>query len=98
MKSLSILNIAVATMVAAPLPAVAQTWSPLPVLAASLSASAKPAPRSPRLKTEPAPPLRPAEPSNIDEVPEVDIKPKAEWSANEGLRMTPTRIAYKRRF
>lgn len=88
-------------MVAAPLPALAQTWSSQPAAETPTSVTANPAPSSLRLKTEPAPSLRPVEnveSVDADETPDVDIKPKAEWSADDGLRMTPTRIAYKRRF
>ena len=32
------------------------------------------------------------------DAPQVDIRPKAEWSDNQGLRATPTRVTYKQRF
>ncbi|WP_293676700.1 hypothetical protein [uncultured Phenylobacterium sp.] len=32
------------------------------------------------------------------EVPEVDIRAKADWSDDQGLRASPTKVSFKRRF
>lgn len=97
MKSLSVLIFAVAATVA-PLPVLAQTW-PATVVA---GAPAMTAPGSSLTtlarKDERATGLRLAASLPSGEGPKVDIKPKAEWSDGAGLRMSPTRIAYKRRF
>ena len=34
----------------------------------------------------------------IDSPPEVDLRARAEWSDDQGFRVTPTRVAFKRRF
>ena len=35
---------------------------------------------------------------DADEIPDVDVRPKAEWSDDQGWRASPTRVAFKRRF
>ena len=34
----------------------------------------------------------------VDSPPEVDLRARSEWSDDQGFRMTPTRVAFKRRF
>lgn len=95
--------------VAAPGSALAQTW-PASVVAAGPPMAAAPTrafvviDRDPRLQRRPRS-LPPTEPhvaplrlSAADEVPSVDIRPKDEWSNDQGLRVAPTRVAFKRRF
>lgn len=36
--------------------------------------------------------------SSAAEVPEVDIRPKDSWREDEGFSLSPTRVAFKRRF
>ena len=36
--------------------------------------------------------------AQVDHVPTVDIRPKAEWSDDQGLRFTWTKLGYKQRF
>ncbi|MBL8771013.1 MAG: hypothetical protein JNK30_06480 [Phenylobacterium sp.] len=99
--------IAACLMAGAPLPAMAQAWQATVVAAApraapaqTLSAARTPAADARRqaviLRTEPQ--ARPLDLSPAEDAPEVDIQPKAEWSDDEGLRLTPTRLAFKRRF
>lgn len=33
-----------------------------------------------------------------DETPDVELRARSEWYDDEGLRVTPTRVAFKRRF
>ena len=62
--------------------------------------------RAPRTQTAPLPTDRPQPlklPPRIaladdGDVPEVDIRAKAEWSDDQGLRATPTKVSFKRRF
>lgn len=35
---------------------------------------------------------------SADEVPDVTLRPKAEWTDDQGWRASPTRVAFKRRF
>lgn len=34
----------------------------------------------------------------VDDVPVVEIEPRAEWFDDQGWRVSPTRVAFKRRF
>ena len=71
------------------------------------SSSARPSPPSSSAKRvhfadtdteEPMPRPSAAAPVDHNEVPEVDIRAKAAWSDDEGFRVSPTRVAFKRRF
>ena len=96
----------------APLPALAQTW-PATVVASAprmLPSPARPfvvvrddeagARRQAGIPPSDPTTTRPAtlKLSAPDEVPNVDVRPKAEWSDDQGWRATPTRVAFKRRF
>lgn len=94
-------------LVAAPAPALAQGW-PATVVAAGprmvQATTTQPLVRiEDRALRRPAP-LLPNQPRlkladvEIDEVPDVDIRAKDEWLDDEGLRVSPTRVAFKRRF
>lgn len=105
------LLIAAAAIASAPLPVLAQTWSATVVAAAPRMTSQprvptyvvhrgmtaqRPAEVSPsplRTRTLKLNPVADAE-----EIPEVEVRPKAEWSDDQGLRVGPTRLAYKSRF
>ena len=96
-------------MAATPLPALAQTW-PASVVAAGPQMASGPArgfvvvDRDARLQRRPQglPPSRPQVAalrlSTADEVPQVDIRPKDDWADDDGFRVGPTRVAFKRRF
>lgn len=101
------LFVAAAAVVAAPLPAPAQTW-PASVVSGAPRMAQAPAntlvrvERDPRLlRRQTLPPTEPRVKlrlSSADEVPEVDVRPKAEWFDDQGLRVSPTRVAFKQRF
>lgn len=104
----STLTLAVAVLAFAPVPALAQSRTAT-VVASAPRMAAGPAQafviveRDARLLRRPRglPPSEPQvklRPSTADEVPEVDIRPKDEWREDEGLRVGPTRVAFKRRF
>lgn len=107
-RPLSLL-IAAAAVVAAPLPALAQTW-PTATTAATPQMrvqSRAPAVTIQRQTTLDRPAARVArEPqtslnltaSDPDEALDVELLPKAEWSDDQGLRIGATRIGYKSRF
>jgi hypothetical protein len=98
-----------AVVVATPVPVLAQTW-PATVVAAGPRMAAAPArafvviERDGRLQRRPPgvprtePHAAPLRLSAADEVPQVDIRAKDEWSEDQGLRVGPTRVAFKRRF
>jgi hypothetical protein len=52
--------------------------------------------------TQPGPARRTAivvrTPPQVRDVPEVEVRPKEAWLDDQGLRLTPTRVAFKRRF
>jgi hypothetical protein len=101
------LMLALSALAAAPFPALAQTWpagvvaggprmADAPTRVSVLTQKvARAARRTPPVALAPAPALRL---STDDEVPHVDVRPKDEWRDDEGLRVTPTRVAFKRRF
>lgn len=104
------LSLAVACLAAAPLPALAQTW-PATVVAAGPHLQAPTVQplarvdRDPRLlrRATRLPPTRPGLRLNLtpiarDDIPEVAIEAKDEWLDDQGLRVSPTRVAFKRRF
>lgn len=39
-----------------------------------------------------------AEAGDLQKTPEVEVRPRTEWLSDEGLRISPTRVAYKERF
>lgn len=105
------LLIASAAIASAPLPALAQTWPAAVVASAPRLTSA---PRAPALNLQRAvavvypvdvQPIRPGrrilklDPSaDRHEIPDVEVRAKAEWSDDQGLRLGPTKLAYKSRF
>lgn len=109
-RSLKLL-IALGTIASAPLPALAQSW-PTAVVASAPRLTVSP--RVPALspqrgeKALRAATIRPAQTArpalklsasvDPDDVPEVEVRAKAEWSDDQGLRVGPTRLAYKSRF
>jgi hypothetical protein len=98
-----------AAIASAPLPALAQVW-PATVAAAAPRMTAQP--RVPALtfhRDSVAPRLAGSLPTQLlrnaprlaadpDDIPVVEVRAKAEWSDDQGLRVGPTRIAYKSRF
>jgi len=106
------LLIATAAIASAPLPALAQTW-PATVVAAAprmSTPSRVPALTIHRdfsvLRPLGVPPTQPerralklnATAVDPEDIPEVEVRPKAEWTDDQGLRVGPTRLAYKSRF
>lgn len=101
--------LAVTCLASAPLPVLAQTWpagvvaaapkmAPAPGQARAMARSER-TPKSPRRVNLPPPQsFQALRLSAADEIPEVDIRPKGAWSDDEGLRVSPTRVAFKRRF
>jgi hypothetical protein len=105
------LLIAAAAIASAPLPALAQAWSTTVVASAPRLTTA---PRVPALNLQrdvtvvypvDVQPLRPdrralkLNPSaDRDDIPDVEVRAKAEWSDDQGLRVGPTKLAYKSRF
>jgi hypothetical protein len=105
------LIIAAGAIASAPLPALAQAW-PATVVAAAPRMTAQP--RVPALiihrdvtviRPAGVPPTQPERRTlkltpNIDpeDVPQVEVRAKAEWSDDQGLRVGPTKLAYKSRF
>lgn len=97
-----------AALAVAPLPAVAQSRAAA-VVASAPRMTAGPAhafvivQHDPRLQRR-ARGLPPSEPrmklrlSDASQVPEVDIRPKDAWRDDEGFRMSPARVAFRRRF
>lgn len=107
-RPLSLL-IAAAAVAAAPLPALAQTW---PSTATAAAPQMRTQPRAPSVTFQRETTLdRPAvslarDPnasldftaSDTDEALDVELRPKAEWNDDQGLRVGATRIGYKSRF
>lgn len=103
------LILAVSCLAAAPASAVAQIWPASVVAAAPKMAATTAQPRAPARAERTPKSLRRvnlAAPSAsaalrlsaAEDIPEVDIRPKGEWSDDQGLRVSPTRVAFKRRF
>ena len=107
------LLIAAAAVVSAPLPAAAQAWPATVVAGAPQMTAQKRLPltldrktyarrpwgvpptdptlvRQPRLKLSPT--------HELGEIPEVSIQARDEWTDDEGFRVSPTKLAFKRRF
>jgi hypothetical protein len=107
---LSKLLLAVAATAAVPIPALAQARPATVEAAGPQMAQRMPAQalarleRDPRLLRRPGTP--PTEPlvrlklsaADTDEIPAVEIQPKDEWLDDQGLRVGPTKVAFKRRF
>ena len=95
----------------APLPALAQTW---PATVVASAPRMLPSPARPFVvvrddevstrrqagvpPTDPTPRTATLKLSAPAEIPQVDVRPKAEWSDDQGWRASPTRVAFKRRF
>ncbi|MBU1376648.1 MAG: hypothetical protein KKE02_11945 [Alphaproteobacteria bacterium] len=109
-RSLNLL-IAAGVIASAPIPALAQVW---PSTVVALAPQMTTASRAPALNFQrDVTPIRPASGSTTsdhapvlklnrateaDDIPEVEVRPKAEWSDDQGLRVGPTKLAYKSRF
>lgn len=106
-RSLTLL-IAASAVVATPLPALAQAWPATVVASAPQIASRTQAAATPRHRVMPTlpdellqtshRPLKLTARIDPDEIPDVDLRAKDEWLDDQGLRVTPKRIAFKRRF
>lgn len=105
------LLIATAAIASAPLSALAQTWPATVVAAAQrmTTPSRVPALTIHRdvtvLRPAGIPPTQPergrlklSATADPDDIPEVEVRAKAEWTDDQGLRVGPTRLAYKSRF
>lgn len=101
------LMVAVAALGSVPVAALAQAW-PATVVGGAPQMTARPlkasSTRASSLRTAD---LRRAagtralkmSPSiEAEEVPDVDLRARAEWSDDQGFRVSPTRVAFKRRF
>jgi len=107
------LLIAAAMVISVPLPAAAQAW-PATVVAAAPQMTAQKRqpliidrttisprpwaaqPTHQRLTAKPALKLSPK--YDLGQIPEVTVQAKDEWSDDQGLRVGPTKLAFKRRF
>jgi len=107
-RSLTLL-IAAAAVVSMPLPALAQAWTATGVASTpqmrSQSRAASPVlDRATIARLTAAPlrqssqPLKLAATIEPTDVPDVDIRAKDAWSDDQGLRVGPTKLAFKRRF
>lgn len=107
MSLASNLLIATLALTLCPAAAFAQTWSPVAVsglpataekgrdlIAAERPSRSKPAPGAPPLHIKP----RVADLSRATQGPDYDVRPKPEWSDDQGFRVSPTRVAFKGRF
>lgn len=108
-RSLKLLIAAAVVITAAPLPAFAQAWSTTSVASAPQLTSQ---PRAPALNlnrttTTLRPvtlPVRDEQPTvklkriDPEDAPQVEVQAKSDWSDDQGLRVSPTRLAYKSRF
>jgi hypothetical protein len=104
------LLIGVLAVATAPIPTLAQTW-PATVVAGAPQMAANGSPpaltidrsvivRRPTGTPPPQPRLRLRLQTLAPHAPlaDVEIRPKADWLDDQGLRLTPTRVAFKRRF
>ncbi|TAJ69527.1 MAG: hypothetical protein EPO51_22685 [Phenylobacterium sp.] len=105
------LLIAAAAIASAPLPALAQAW-PTAVVASAprlTTPSRVPALIMRRDMIAPSPVGAPStqaerralkldDGDDAGDIPEIEVRAKAEWSDDQGLRVGPTRVAYKSRF
>jgi len=107
------LLIAAVVAVSAPLPAAAQGWPATVVAGAPQMAAQKRLPMTlgretsahrtwSALQTPSSPSAGPvlklSARHELGEVPDVDVPAKDEWTADEGFRVGPTKLAFKRRF
>jgi hypothetical protein len=101
------LILAATCLTAAPVSAFAQTWPVSVVAAAPKMATATGrtlvrAEREPRLlrrvNLAPSASRAALRLSAAEDIPQVAIRPKGDWSDDQGLRVSPTRVAFKRRF
>lgn len=100
------LILAATCLAAAPLPALAQSWpasvvAGAPKMAPATSHAVVRVERDPRPHRLPQPPTEPRVKlrlSSAEEVPQVDVQAKDEWFDDQGLRVSPTRVAFKQRF
>ncbi len=111
MRRLSKLVLLAVAVAAAPMPVLAQSW-PATVVAAApqIADRARPILVSRRLPTTMISTERTGETVNLrplalrldaaapDEAPEIPVRAKDEWSADEGLSVKGARLAYKQRF
>lgn len=105
------LLIATAAIASAPLPALAQTWPATVVAAAPRMSTPSRVPALivhrdvTVLRPVGVPPTQPERrglklnaAADPEDIPEVEVRAKAEWTDDQGLRVGPTRLAYKSRF
>lgn len=113
MDRLPKLLIAAAVVVSAPLPAAAQGWPATVVAAAPQMTAQKRLPvtlgreasarrmwSAPQTAYSPAaaPVLKLSARHELGQVPDVDVPAKDEWTDDQGFRVGPTKLAFKRRF
>ena len=104
------LLIAVAAVASAPLSALAQAW-PATVVAATPQMHSQPRTTGFSIQRDfivlrraGVPPTQPdrrvLKLTTVDpgQIPEVAVRPRAEWSDDQGFRAGPTKLAFKRRF
>ncbi|WP_296598072.1 hypothetical protein [Phenylobacterium sp.] len=108
-RSLKLL-IAAAAAIAIPLPAAAQAWPATVVASAPQLTGQKRLPltldaagvarRGPAQASRSAarPALKLTPPQDLGEIPEVRIQAKDDWFDDQGFRVSPTKLAFKRRF
>ena len=105
-RSLRLL-IAATAIVSAPTAAMAQTWpmagvaaapriAPQSRMAATLEREVYARPQATTKSVRPA--LKLSSTRTVENVPEVEVTAKDDWSDDEGFRVTPTKLAFKRRF
>lgn len=103
--------ILIVALAAAPMPALAQAWpttvvagSPRMAMTTNTAQTLARAEQDARLQghvasTPTHPPIRlKLTRVQVDDVPVVEIEPRAEWFDDQGWRVSPTRVAFKRRF
>lgn len=107
-RSLTLL-IAALAVTSTPLPALAQAWTATgvastPQMRSPSRATAPALDRATiaRLTAAPlrksAPPLKLVAAIEPGDIPDVDVRAKEAWSDDQGFRVTPTKLAFKRRF
>lgn len=105
-RSLRLLIVATA-IVSAPAAAMAQTWpmagvaaapriAPQSRIAATLEREVYARPQTATKSARPA--LKLSSTRTLDNVPEVEVTAKDDWSDDQGFRVSPTKLAFKRRF
>lgn len=103
------LLIAIAAVASTPLPALAQAW-PATVVASAPQMRSQPRMQAigldrvttVRMTSAPLrrsnPPLKLAATIEPGPVPEVEVRAKDAWTDDQGFRLSPTKLAFKRRF